>query len=412
MPAHRASAFRSLFESAMARLHPRPPCGGGSGWGVARTQEQLRGARAGLNRLRASRIDATDIERARPPSQSSLTRGEGGAFPDSVSADERIDTIAVRSNGAASPSANRAGDNIPLGIACMTGATLMFAASSAIMKFEVARYPLGEVMAARSVSSLMVSAAAVLPATGLAAFATRRPGAHVARGLSQAVSQTFTVIALWFLPLAGATAISFSAPLFAALIALVWLKERCDWPRAAALAAGFAGVLVVARPGASSVQIGALFALMNAVMYGSVTVAVRGMTRTESTTTLLLWQMAVVAICHLALLVFGCVWLTPTDAALLVASGVANSLAQYCWTKSLRLAPTSAVSPFYYLMLVWAILIGFVVWGDRPGPSLIAGSAIVVAAGLALLAREARGAKAADCETPADVTPRGRPAFR
>jgi len=109
-----------------------------------------------------------------------------------------------------------------------------------------------------------------------------------------------------------------------------------DFATAAALAAGFAGVLVVARPGANSIQIGALFALMNAVMYGSVTVAVRGMTKTESTTTLLMWQMAVVAVCHSALLVFGCVWVTRTDAALLAASGVANSLAQFCWTKSLR----------------------------------------------------------------------------
>ena len=129
---------------------------------------------------------------------------------------------------------------------------------------------------------------------------------------------------------------------------------------------------------------------MNAVMYGSVTVAVRGMTRTESTTTLLMWQMAVVALCHSALLVFGCAWPTPTDAALLVASGVANGLAQYFWTKSLRLAPTAAVSPFYYLLLVWAIMIGFVVWGDRPTASLLIGSGVVVGAGLALLVREAR----------------------
>ena len=129
-------------------------------------------------------------------------------------------------SGPAFSEALRMSDNVPLGIACMTGATLMFAASSAIMKFEVARYPLGEVMAARSLTSLLVCAAAVLPATGLAAFATRRPGAHVARGLSQAVSQTFTVIALWFMPLAGAIAISFSAPLFAAIISLVWLRER------------------------------------------------------------------------------------------------------------------------------------------------------------------------------------------
>lgn len=291
---------------------------------------------------------------------------------------------------ALTPGSAGAGDNVPLGIACMTGATLMFAASSAIMKFEVTRLPLGEVMAGRSLSSLLICAAVVLPSSGLGAFATLRPGAHVARGLSQAVSQTFTVIALWFMPLAGAIAISFSAPLFAAVISLVWLKERFDLPRLWALVVGFSGVLVVTRPGADSLGVGAAFALMNAVMYGSVTVAVRGMTRTESTTTLLMWQMAVVALCHSALLVFGCVWPSLADAALLIASGLANGLGQYLWTKSLRLAPTAAVSPFYYLMLVWAILLGFLVWGDRPTVSLIVGSCVVVGAGLILLAREAR----------------------
>ena len=291
------------------------------------------------------------------------------------------------------PEVLRMSDNVPLGIACMIGATLMFAASSAVMKFEVARYPLGEVMAARSISSLVVCASTVLPATGFQVFATCRPGAHVARGLSQAVSQTFTVIALWFMPLAGAIAISFSAPLFAAIISLVWLRERCDFPRFAALATGFSGVIVVTRPGADSLQNGAFFALMNAVMYGSVTVAVRGMTKTESTATLLMWQMAVVAVCHSGLLAFGCVRPGPADAALMFGSGVANSLAQILWTRSLRLAPTAAVSPFYYLLLVWAILIGLIVWGERPNPSLIAGSGVVVAAGLALLVREARAGR-------------------
>jgi drug/metabolite transporter (DMT)-like permease len=116
---------------------------------------------------------------------------------------------------------------------------------------------------------------------------------------------------------------------------------------------------------------------------------VRGMTRTESTTTLLVWQMAVVAVCHSALLVFGFVTPTGLDAVLLAASGIANAIAQALWTKSLRLGPTTAVSPFYYLLLVWALVIGFIVWGDRPGASLLAGSAILVGAGLALLAREA-----------------------
>jgi drug/metabolite transporter (DMT)-like permease len=284
-------------------------------------------------------------------------------------------------------------ENVPLGIACMIGATLMFAISAAIMKIEVARYPIGEVMAGRSLCSLAISTAAVLPVTGFGVFATRKPGAHLARGLSQATSQTFTVIALWFMPLAGAIAVGFSAPLFAAILSTLWLKERADGARIAALAAGFLGVLVVTRPAADSMQIGALFALMNAAMYGSVTVAVRGMTKTESTLTLLMWQMTVVAICHAALLVFGCRLPAASDAGLLLASGLANALAQALWTKSLRFGPTAAVSPFYYFMLVWAMLIGFLVWGDRPAASLIIGSTIVVGAGLALLARETRATR-------------------
>ena len=75
---------------------------------------------------------------------------------------------------------------------------------------------------------------------------------------------------------------------------------------------------------------------------------------------------------------------------LLVGSGVANAIAQYAWTRALQLAPTAAVSPFYYLMLVWALLIGFLVWGDVPSPSLLAGSAIVVASGLFLLWHETK----------------------
>jgi drug/metabolite transporter (DMT)-like permease len=146
----------------------------------------------------------------------------------------------------------------------------------------------------------------------------------------------------------------------------------------------------VANPGADSLTIGALFALANAVMYGSVTVAVRGMTKTESTNTLLMWQMLTLAVFHSFLLVFGFQWPTLADGAIMALSGVANAAAQYAWTKALLLAPTAAVSPFYYLMLVWAIGIGFVVWGDVPTIGLLVGSALVVASGLFLLWHEAQ----------------------
>jgi drug/metabolite transporter (DMT)-like permease len=125
-------------------------------------------------------------------------------------------------------------------------------------------------------------------------------------------------------------------------------------------------------------------------MYGSVTVAVRGMTATESTNTLLMWQMAVLAVVHACLLVLGFRWPSAEDATLLFASGIANAPAQYLWTRALHLAPAAAVSPFYYLLLVWALLIGFVFWGDVPTVGLLAGSAIVVLSGLFLLWHETR----------------------
>jgi drug/metabolite transporter (DMT)-like permease len=166
----------------------------------------------------------------------------------------------------------RCKDDIPRGIGFMVAATVLFSVSSAFAKWQVALYPVGEVMFFRSFSSLVVCAAFILPFTGFSVFATRRPRDHIARGLSQSISQTFSVIAFSMMPLAGAVAINFSAPLWSALISVVWLKERAGPVRWMVLLVGFLGVLIVTSPGADTLQVGALFALGNAVMYGSVTV--------------------------------------------------------------------------------------------------------------------------------------------
>jgi drug/metabolite transporter (DMT)-like permease len=289
-------------------------------------------------------------------------------------------------------------DDVPRGILFMIAATVLFSVSNAFAKWQVGIYPVGEVMFFRSFSSLVVCAAFVLPFTGVSVFATRRPRDHIARGLSQSISQTFTVLAFSLMPLSGAIAINFSAPLWSALLSVLWLKERSGPVRWAALLAGFFGVLIVANPGADSLQVGALYALANAVMYGSVTVAVRGMTATESAMTLLMWQMVTIAAFHTMLLVFGFRWPTPLDATMLICSGISNALAQYLWTKSLHLASATAVMPFFYLMLVWALVIGYVVWGDVPSIGLLVGSGIVVASGMFLLWHEAYRKRAAQVE--------------
>ena len=281
-------------------------------------------------------------------------------------------------------------EDVPRGIILMIVATVLFASASAASKWLVAIYPVGEVLFLRSLSSLIAGAAVILPVSGLSVYATQRPRDHILRGMSQSVSQLSLLLAFSLMPLAGAVAINFSSPLFAALVSIVWLRERAGAARWAALLIGFVGVLIVTNPGANSLTLGALFALVNAIMYGSVTVAVRGMTRTESANTLVIWQLTVLAFFHSFLLFFGWRWPTPLDAVLLFGTGFTNAIGQWFWTKALHLAPAAAVTPFYYLMLVWSLIIGFLVWGDVPTLSLLIGSAIVVVTGLFLFLREAR----------------------
>ena len=199
------------------------------------------------------------------------------------------------------------------------------------------------------------------------------------------------------MPLAGAVAINFAAPLFATLVAALWLKEKVGLARGCALAVGFLGVLLVASPGADSFRLGALFALANAVLYGSVTAAVRGMTATESAETLTMYQMVFLTLFFaLALPVVGFTWPTAEDCIALTANGVLNGFGQYWWTRALLLAPPSAVGPFYYFSLVWALVLGFLFWGDVPTLPLLAGSAIVVGSGhVPALARERQETAAA-----------------
>ena len=292
------------------------------------------------------------------------------------------------------PTLHRRKDRVPLGIVYMLGATILFAGSSATAKWLVADYPIGEVLFGRQVMSLATCALLILPFTGLGVFRTSRLRHHVGRSVTQGTAQTLIIIALAMLPLASAMAINFSAPLFATLAAAVFLREKVGAARWTALLLGFIGVLLITEPGVGTFQMGSLFALGNAVLYGSVTAAVRGMTDTESADTLIMYQMVLLTLFFAPMLPFGFTMPTAFDGTILVLTGIANGFGQYWWTRALSLAPASAVTPFYYFTLVWSMVLGFAVWGDVPTLGLLAGSAIVVGSGLFLLWRET-GRKAA-----------------
>ena len=266
----------------------------------------------------------------------------------------------------------------------------IFSFSSAASKYLAQTYPVGEVLFSRVLVSFLVFSAFALPTTGISVFHTRRPLAHVMRSMSQFTSQTLLLIAFTMMPLASATAINFSAPLFATLASLIFLKEPVGPVRWAVLLIGFVGVLIVTNPGADTFQMGALYALGNAVLFGTVTAGVRGMTKTESAKTLTVYQLLWLTVFYGLTLPFA--YTTPawSDMPLIVANGLSNMLGQYWWTRAIHLAPTSAITPFQYLSLLWAMMFGYAWWGDEPTIGLLIGSAIVVGSGLFLIWHESR----------------------
>jgi len=279
-------------------------------------------------------------------------------------------------------------DQIPRGIMFMIGSTILFAGVNAVVKWEVARYPVGEVAFLRSAFGLIPLYLIILPRTGLAVLRTARLPAHVKRALSQFISQMAMFLAFGLMPLASAIAISFAAPLFTTLLSIVILKERVGPHRWSALAVGFLGVLLITHPGSGTFQLAVLLPLLNAVMISTVAIAIRRMSTTESTETLAIYQLTLITLFNACLLPFGCEAPSWSDFGMIAFAGLGNGIAQYWWTKALHLAPPSAIVPFNYLSLVWATIIGFVVWGDVPTQGLVVGAVIVVASGLYILWRE------------------------
>jgi drug/metabolite transporter (DMT)-like permease len=280
-------------------------------------------------------------------------------------------------------------DQILPGIFYMIASTIMFSAVNALVKWEVAIYPVDEVAFFRSAFSIIPCLLIVLPRRGLAAvIRTERFGAHLKRALSQLCSMTAIFMAFKLMPLAGAMAISFSAPLITTVLSVFILKEKVGIHRWSAIGIGLIGVIVITDPGAGTFQLGAVFALANAVLISSVAVAIRRMGQTESAETLLFYQITLLTVLTGLFLPFGFILPTLFDGALLTLAGLANGVAQYWWTKSLHIAPPSAVVPFNYLSLLWATIIGFAIWGDLPTLHLILGSGVLVATGLYILWRE------------------------
>jgi drug/metabolite transporter (DMT)-like permease len=225
----------------------------------------------------------------------------------------------------------------------------------------------------------------------LGAWRTRRPLAHLTRAVLGLTSLSLAFSALGYLPLAEATTISFVAPLFSVILSALVLSEAVGRHRWSAVAIGFGGVVIVMQPAGTALPaVGLTLALLAAFSVAGVTITIRQISRTEPTPTIVFW-FSVFSIGAAALLLpfYGRAhdlreWL------ILAGIGTLGGTAQIFLTSSLRFAPIAAVVPFDYVQLLWAVMLGWSLWGTHPAATSWIGAAVIVGSGLYTVYREHR----------------------
>jgi drug/metabolite transporter (DMT)-like permease len=282
-------------------------------------------------------------------------------------------------------------------ISLKVASALIFAVMSVLVRYLGAAYPVGQVVFFRS-------AFAIVPVVVIyawrreleAAVRMGRPFGHAGRGLTAIGGMFCNFSALARLPIVDATAISFAAPLITVAMAALWLKERVRIYRWSAVIIGFAGVLVMLLPHldisgsavAAGAAIGAFFGLAGAFFNAGSIIQTRHLTKSETTSSIVFYFSLICALAGLVTWPFG--WNTPsgTELAALIGIGLCGGLGHIVLTESYRWAPASLVAPFEYTSMLWALMLGYLAFGELPTALGFLGAAIIAGAGLFVIWRE------------------------
>jgi drug/metabolite transporter (DMT)-like permease len=228
-------------------------------------------------------------------------------------------------------------------------------------------------------------------------FRTSRPAGQAVRGLLGVGGMFSNFASLARLPVADVMAIYFCSPLVTVVLAAVILREQVRIYRWSAVVVGFGGVMLTLAPhlsvgpaGALSMAaaIGCVFAVLCAVFDAGAAIQVRRLTSSETTASIVIYFSLICMLAGLCTLPFGWVWPTGRELAALVVIGLLGGISHLLLTESFRHAPASATAPFDYVAILWAIAFGYMMFGEVPGPLVISGAAVVVAAGLCVIWRE------------------------
>lgn len=270
------------------------------------------------------------------------------------------------------------------GALLLVASLFLFACLDATTKYLAARHEVPLVVAVRYLVNCALMILLLAPTHRHKLIETRRTGLVLVRAASLAAASLFVALALQRMPVAETTAINFLAPMLIVLIAGPLLGERTGWAGWTAVVGGFAGVLLIVRPGSGLEPIGILFVLCAVVANIAYQLLSRVLAETERTIALLFYTALFGSIAFGLVLPFHWEERAPSafELLLFLSLGVYGGLGHFLFTAAYRQAPASVLAPMTYLQLVWAGLLGWAVFGHLPDPVSIAGMAVIAASGV------------------------------
>jgi drug/metabolite transporter (DMT)-like permease len=312
-------------------------------------------------------------------------------------------------NGARGDAAARPQERLK-GALILSLAVAVTAAQDAFIKNLSHSYPVHQMQTFRAGMALLLIFGWIAASGGLPLLLRTRPsGLLLARSVILSLASLSFYISLAAMPFADAVAIYFSLPLMIAALSGLLIGERVPPWRWIAVAVGFVGVVIVQHPGSGVFEPASLIVLFSTLCYAIGLMLTRPVGMRVNSAVMGFWQLVGFLTTGIALsLVFGtgafhdsahpslsyltAGWVTPTllDAAQLLGFGIAAAAATFLYTAGYKVAAPSFVAPFEYSALIWASIWGFAMWGDVPGASTFGGAALIVAAGLWMIWREAR----------------------
>ena len=272
------------------------------------------------------------------------------------------------------------------GIALMLVSVCMFALGDTLGKYVVATYSVGQLMLLRACAALALLAPSIWRQR--AEFRLmERPWLQLLRVVLSTLEIAAFFLATVYLPLADVVTYYLATPIFVTALSAIFLREQVGWRRWSAILIGFCGVMVALRPSAQTVSWPAMIALAGSLSFSCSLLTTRLLRATPD---------IVLASAQFAGgLVFGFVvapigWVTPTlsSLGLFFAAGAISVCALLCVNRSLKLAPASHVVPYQYTMIIWAVMFGYLVFGDVPSFPMTLGAAVIIGAGLYIFLRE------------------------